>query len=309
MDKKLLSIVIPAYNEASNLEKINQELQKLAATCPQYDFEIILVDDGSADDSINILKSLSQSYPNFFYLQLSRNFGHQNALRAGLDHAKGQAVISMDADLQHPPMVVPQMIALWEQGAQVVYSLRTYPKETKKSKILSSKYFYKIMNLISDVKLEEGSSDFRLLDRKALEALSSCTEHEIFFRGLVKWLGFRQETVAFEAAERYSGQSKYNFKKMIKFALTGITSFSTKPLYLATYLGFIFSGLSLLYIPYIIYAFATGSQISGWASLLITVVFFGGLQLIILGIIGIYLGKIFIQTKNRPSYLVADSHL
>ena len=268
-----------------------------------------MVNDGSHDSSLLVLQQLAKEDNRVKYLSFSRNFGHQLAVKAGLDHAFAPAVISMDADLQHPPALIPTLIRKWEEGAQVVATLRTYPEEISKKKRKSSQQFYKLLNLLSDIEIKEGSADFRLLDQAVVEVIRHMRENEPFLRGMVPWVGFTQVYVPYTAQARYAGETKYTLKKMFQLALSGVTSFSVKPLYFAVFLGFFFSLLSVLYIPYVIYSFLNGSEISGWASLIMTIVFFGGLQLIILGIIGVYIGKIFMQTKERPVYIIQEKHL
>ena len=268
-----------------------------------------MVNDGSHDSSLLVLQQLAKEDNRVKYLSFSRNFGHQLAVKAGLDHAFAPAVISMDADLQHPPALIPTLIHKWEEGAQVVATLRTYPEEISKKKRKSSQQFYKLLNLLSDIEIKEGSADFRLLDQAVVEVIRHMRENEPFLRGMVPWVGFTQVYVPYTAQARYAGETKYTIKKMFQLALSGVTSFSVKPLYFAVFLGFFFSLLSVLYVPYVIYSFLNGSEISGWASLIMTIVFFGGLQLIILGIIGVYIGKIFTQTKERPAYIIQEKHL
>ena len=243
------------------------------------------------------------------YLSFSRNFGHQLAVKAGLDYADAPAVISMDGDMQHPPTLIPTLVHKWEEGVQVVATLHTYPTEISKKKRKSSQQFYKLLNLLSDIEIKEGSADFRLLDQSVVEVIRQMKENEPFLRGIVPWVGFNQVYIPYTAQARYSGETKYTLKKMFQLALSGVTSFSVKPLYFAVFLGFFFSLLSVLYVPYVIYSFLNGSEISGWASLIMTIVFFGGLQLIILGIIGVYIGKIFKQTKERPAYIIQEKYL
>jgi len=305
---KKISIVIPAYNEEGNLSLIHSEIKKVFLSLPDYDYEIIFVNDGSRDSTQQTLEEISKNCSKLKYLEFSRNFGHQNAVKAGMDFSDGNAVISMDADMQHPPAMIPAMIKKWEEGNDVVYTIRKYSKNISFFKRKTSDFFYHLLSSLSDVELEKGSSDFRLLDASVIEAIRKTGETDIFLRGLVKWVGFKQISIDFVAADRFSGNSKYNLAKMIKFAFTGITAFSVKPLYLAAYLGFFFSFLSLLYIPYVIYAFINKTEISGWASILMTVVFFGGIQLIILGILGSYMGKIFKQIKDRPNYIIRSKN-
>lgn len=302
---KKVSIVIPAYNEEGNLEPIYQRIKQVFLELEYYSFEIIFVNDGSRDATQERLESLSEQFSEIKYIEFSRNFGHQPAVKAGIDLATGNVVISMDGDLQHPPELIPKMLKKWEKGYDIVYTIRTYPKQISYFKRKTSELFYNFLSKISDIDLTNGGgSDFRLIDSSVVEVMRNLKEDDLFLRGLTSWMGFKQTGIEFVAGERFSGQSSYDLKRMLKFAFTGITSFSVKPLYLATYLGFIFSGLSLLYIPYVIYAFVSGTEISGWASLIMTIVFFGGVQLIILGILGIYLGKIFKQVKERPHYII-----
>ena len=306
---KKISIVIPAYNEDGNLHVIREKIDEVFVDLKNdYQYEIIFVNDGSRDNTQKTIEELAITFPEVKFIEFSRNFGHQLAVKAGIDLAEGNAVISMDADLQHPPRFIPEFIKRWEEGYDLVYTIRTYPKEISAFKKKTSDYFYKIMSHLSDVELEKGSSDFRLMDRKVADTIKEMNESDVFLRGMVKWMGFSQTAIHFDADPRFSGESKYDFKKMMKFAFTGITSFSVKPLYVAAYMGFFFSSLSLLYIPYVIFAFINKTEISGWASLISTIVFFGGIQLILIGILGIYMGKIFKQIKGRPNYIIKSKN-
>lgn len=306
--KKLVSVVIPAHNEESNILVIINRLEKVFSFL-HYDFEIILVDDGSRDHTLSVFKTLANKCEHLFYIEFSRNFGHQPALKAGLDRAKGDCVISLDADLQHPPELIAKMLEKWEEGNEIVYTRRLEDKSLSYRKRKTSTYFYKLMNALSDVELEAGTADFRLLDKKVVDIFREFNETEPFIRGLVKWMGFKQFAIDYIPDKRFSGTSKYSIARMRKLALHGVTSLSVRPLHTAVYLGFSFSFLSLLYVPYVIHAFYVHKEISGWASLIMTVVFFGGLQLIILGIIGIYIGKMFMQVKKRPNYIISSTNL
>jgi glycosyltransferase involved in cell wall biosynthesis len=305
---KLVSLIIPAYNEADNIEKICSEIHLIFKVLP-YDYEIIFIADGCTDNTLHVIHNLASIGERIFYIEFSRNFGHQLALKAGLDYASGDCVISMDCDLQHPPELIPVLIAKWEEGYEVVYTVRNEDKNLPLGKRLTSRLFYTTLSRLSDVNLESGAADFRLLDSKVVAVIRNFTENEPFLRGLFKWIGFKQYAIHYDPASRFAGSSKYSVKKMIRFALQGVTSFSVRPLYGAIYLGFAFSVLSVMYIPYVIMAFASGSEVSGWASTIMTIVFFGGLQLIILGIIGIYIGKMFIQSKRRPNYIIRSTNL
>lgn len=303
-----MSIIIPAFNEADNIPVICSKIVSVFEDLP-YEYEIILVADGCTDSSLEVINLLIKANTNIFYIEFSRNFGHQLALKAGLDHASGDCAISLDCDMQHPPELIPKLLAKWEEGYEVVYTIREEDKKLPLIKRITSRLFYKTLNSLSDVELETGSADFRLLDKKVVSVIRNFNETEPFLRGLFKWVGFKQFAIKFEPVARYSGDSKYSIRKMLKFALQGVTSFSVKPLYGAIYLGFGFSLLSILYIPYIVHAFYTGKGVSGWASTIMTLVFFGGLQLIILGIIGIYIGKMFMQVKTRPNYIIRSTNI
>lgn len=306
---KKVSIVVPAFNEGKNIPLLVERMNQVFKNLP-YQYELLFVNDGSSDDTQNILSALSQTHPQVQYIEFSRNFGKDLALKAGIDLSKSDALITIDADLQHPPELIPQMLERWKEGYEVIYAYRkeSNPHYSWFNKI-ASRSFYHFINRLSDIDIENGVSDFRLLDRKVISTLKSVSEFEIFLRGMVKWVGFKQLGIAYTPAERIHGASTYSTKALIKLALQGITSFSIKPLYTAVYLGFLFSFLSLLYIPYVIYSFYVGAEVHGWASVIMTVVFFGGLQLIILGVIGIYIGKLFLQSKQRPNYIIRNTSL
>ena len=307
---KKISIVIPAHNEEGNIFLIHQRIKKVFSELQNYHFEIIFVNDGSRDQTQAKIEELASQFEEVKFIEFSRNFGHQPAVKAGIDRSNANAVISMDADLQHPPELIPDMIKKWEEGFDIVYTIRTYPKEISAFKRKTSSLYYKFLSKISDVNLREGGgSDFRLMDSSVVDVVRNMNESDIFLRGLSNWMGFRQTGIHFTAGERAFGESSYNLQKMMRFAFTGITAFSVKPLYLAAYLGFIFSAIAVLgYGIYVIHSFVSGTEISGWASLIMTVVFFCVLQLIILGIIGIYLGKIFKQVKERPNYIIRSKN-
>ncbi len=307
MNKKV-SILIPVHNEEGNVNAIAAALGEVLSSSA-YQYEIIFVDDGSSDNSLNEIKALARQEKHIFYISFSKNFGHQNALKAGFDLVTGDCLISMDGDMQHPPSLIPEMLQKWEEGYEIVYTIRKDHKEVPMLKQRTSEMFYNVMNRLSDIELESGTADFRLMDKSVIKVARNLKETDLFWRGLVKWIGFKQIGIEYEPADRQKGKSKYTFKRMVQLALAGITSFSIKPLNLAIYLGLLFSVLSLLYIPYVLFSIYFGHTISGWASLIITIVFFGGLQLMILGIMGLYIGKMFMQTKERPHYIVKESNL
>jgi dolichol-phosphate mannosyltransferase len=223
--------------------------------------------------------------------------------------SNADAVISMDGDMQHPPTLIPDLIKKWEEGNDIVYTIRKDQKELPMLKRKASNIFYSVLNKLSSIELEKGTADFRLIDKKVIDVLRDIKEYDLFWRGLVKWLGFNQVSIEYVPAERATGKSKYTLKKMMELALKGITSFSTKPLSIAIYIGFISSFISILYLPYALFSFYSGHVISGWTSVIVTIAFFGGIQLMILGIIGIYLGKLFMQSKNRPHYIISESNI
>lgn len=282
------------------------ELYKQLTKYLKDDYEVIYVDDGSNDATLKNLMALSDKHKSVQYISFSRNFGHQAALRAGLAYAHGDAVISMDADLQHPPEMLPEMIAKWREGFEVVYTIRKDTAKTGLLKRVTSSIFYKITNFLSGLKIEEGAADFRLLDRKVVDVINSQREADIFLRGYISWLGFKQIGLPYVPAERFSGTSKYTFKKMFKLATSGMTQFSTKPLKLAFTLAFIAFLISVGYVLYAIITALHGSTVSGWLSLVILIVFLQGVQFLVLGLLGEYLGRTFMQTKNRPEYVIAE---
>jgi glycosyltransferase involved in cell wall biosynthesis len=305
---KLVEIVIPAHNEEYNIPVIYSAISAALAET-NYSFKVLFVDDGSTDGTLHSIQDLSSHHDNVFYISLSRNFGHQNALKAGLDASSADIVVMMDADMQHPPSLIPSLLKAHEEGFDVVYTVRKDNEHISFVKKHTAKMFYSLMNYLSEIEIEPGSADFRLMNRKTLDALLLMPDQEIFYRGLVKWIGFKQTKIEYEPQARHTGVTKYSTKKMLRFAITGIATFSNKPLYFAAYMGFTFAILSVLYIPYIIYAFYSGTEVHGWASIVATLAFFGGIILMMLGIVGIYLGKLFEQSKNRPQYLVKAAKL
>ncbi len=305
-----ISVVVPTFNEEGNIDVLYYQVKDVLENIGINSFEIIFVNDGSNDGSLEKVKQLNLQDHRVKYVHFSRNFGHQNALKAGLDHASGQAVISMDADMQHPPSLIPEMIQKWREGIAIVYTIRKDTKELPFLKKTTSKLFYKLVNSIADTKMEEGAADFRLLDRKVVDVIKSYNESNLFIRGLIPSLGFKQIGIPYVPNERFSGTTKYSFSKMVKFALTGITSSSAKPLYFSIYLGLFFAAIAFVYALYAIYvAIFTNEAIQGWTSIIASILFIGGIQLIMIGIIGIYLGKLFTQSKNRPNYIVEDKNV
>jgi dolichol-phosphate mannosyltransferase len=305
--RPVLSVVAPVFNEEPILPELYRRLRETLDAIGEP-WEILLVNDGSRDRSLDIMRELHRQDERVRVISFSRNFGHQIAITAGLDYAQGDAVVIIDADLQDPPAVIAQMVAKWREGYEVVYAVRAQRKGESWFKLFTAHWFYRLINRITGVRIPVDTGDFRLMDRRAVEAMRSLREHHRFMRGLSAWIGFRQTGVEYVREERYAGQTKYPFRKMLRFALDGITAFSYLPLQLATYLGFIIAGLSLVGIVATIILRLSGSQaFYGQASTLVMVMFLGGIQLISLGIIGEYLGRIYDEVKRRPLYLVQET--
>jgi polyisoprenyl-phosphate glycosyltransferase len=300
-----ISVVIPIMNEEGNIELLLEKLTGAMEKFPNY--ELLFVDDGSGDNTLNILKEKRKQNDRIHYLSFSRNFGHQNALRAGLDFATGDCVISMDGDLQHPPELIPKLVEKWQEGCEVVYTVRKDDPKLPYLKRKTAGIFYGMMNRFSDIEIEKGAADFRLLDRSVVEIMKNIKESNLFMRGMVSWLGFRQCGIEYMPEKRYWGKTKYTFKKMFKFAIDGITSFSIKPLRVSTMLGYSMALLAFLYGLYAIFVkIFTNDTVSGWTSLLAGIFFIGGIQMIMIGILGEYIGKLFIESKKRPNYIIRE---
>lgn len=299
-----ISVILPAFNEQDNLQVITD---KLIVILKDLDYEIIFVDDGSQDDTLNILKGLSSTNPRINFLSFSRNFGHQSALKAGLDHATGDCLVFMDCDLQHPPELLSQMLDLWEKGQEVIYTIRQDNNRTPFLKRKTADLFYRLLNFLSDIPIAQGRADFFLIDRKVANVLKNYDETPLFFRGMIPWIGFKQTGIPYTPNERFAGSTKYSLKRMFEFAIDGITSFSIKPLRISIFCGAFLSLGAFIYLMVIIYArLFTNHTVSGWASILACVLLLGGIQLVILGIIGEYLGKLFINAKKRPNYIIRE---
>jgi len=298
-----LSIVIPSFNEEGNIAQLYQQIQQAVG---EMDYECIFVDDGSSDQTFEEIRKIAQKDARVHGISFSRNFGHQTALSAGLQAAKGDLVVMMDADGQHPPKVINELLEEQKKGFEIVNTQRLDTADAGAAKKLSSKWYYKILNLLSDVRIEPASSDFRLMTRKAVDAFLQFEEKERFTRGLVSWMGFSQSIIQYIAPERMSGESKYTLGKMIRFAFVGITSFSSKPLKFSIYAGIFSLIFGILYTIYIITVYVKGDTITGWASMMIVILFLGGIQLLSLGIIGEYIAGIFNESKKRPLYFIKD---
>ena len=300
------SVVIPVYNEELVIQESYRRI-KAVMDKTNESYELIFVNDGSRDRTEQIISDLCETDTQVKLISFSRNFGHQTAITAGMDLSSGQAVVVIDADLQDPPKVILEMIEKWKEGFDVVYGRRVKRKGETFFKKLTAKFFYRILKSLTDVEIPVDTGDFRLIDRKVCDVLSSLTEKNRYVRGLVSWAGFRQTAVTFHRQERFAGETKYPFKKMVKFAIDGITTFSYKPLKIATYLGFFLSFMSFLYLLVVIWLkLFTDWTVSGWASILSVSLFFNGIVLIMLGIIGEYIGRIYDETKNRPLYIISE---
>jgi len=302
--KAMISIVVPVFNERETILELYARIRHVTQAA-EMNCEILFVNDGSTDQSEEILLNLCRKDQSVKVLELSRNFGHQIAIAAGLDYAQGDAVITMDADLQHPPELIPELVKKWTEDFDVIYTCRRTTQGVGPFKILTSRFFYSLINRLSDVTIPAGAADFRLLDRKVVEVFRTFRERSLFVRGLIAWMGYRQTAILYEAGNRYGGKSKYSFGRMLRLFADGITSFSSVPLYLSALFGAIISAFSFVYAGYAIYArLFTGSVVEGWTSVLVMVSFIGGIQLITLGILGLYLGRIYNEVKGRPRYLL-----
>jgi polyisoprenyl-phosphate glycosyltransferase len=300
----MVSIVVPVFNEEENVPELHRRVSA-AMKYMNLSFELIFVDDGSTDRSLDIMLEISEKDKNVKIIQLSRNFGHQVAIIAGIDHAYGEAVIMMDSDLQHPPELIEKLIEKWQEGYDVVYTCRDQTPDVSRFKKLTSYCFYMLVNYLAEVNISPGTADFRLLDRNVIESLRTFGERSIFLRGIINWVGYRQAAIRYRAAARYSGESKYFFLRMVRFALHGITSFSSIPLYISAFLGMIISFCSFLYAGMVIYMrLFTDRVVEGWTSVMVALLFLGGIHLITLGIQGIYLGQVYKEVKGRPRYLI-----
>lgn len=300
-----MCIVAPCHDEAAGLRKFYDELTQTLEQLPGCRWQIVLVDDGSRDTTPQILEGLAGEDPAIRVVSLSRNFGHQIALTAGLDAASGDAVVMMDADLQHPPALIPEMVERWKQGADIVSAIRQTTRGASWWKRASSGLFYRLINLLSDTYVVPGAADFCLLSRRAHQALIGVRERQRFLRGIISWIGFNRTFVSFEAPPRYAGQSSYSLAKMVRLAMAAVVSFSSAPLRMATRLGLLISTAGFLYLAYILFArIVLRSTVEGWTSLMSVVLILGGVQLIFMGVLGEYLAVVYEEAKQRPLYVL-----
>lgn len=307
MSTPLISIITPIFNEAKSIPELYRRVSQVMESSG-HSWELIMVDDGSTDGSANLIRQLVSQDRHLRPVIFARNFGHQLAVTAGLDYARGKAIVIMDADLQDPPEVVLELIAKWQEGYEVVYAVRAHREGETAFKLLTASLFYRLIARMTDVKIPMDTGDFRLLDRKVVDVLNRMRERHRFLRGMSVWVGFKQTGVEYSRAARFAGETKYPFKKMFKFAWDAVTSFSFLPLQVATYLGFISAGLSILAIPIVAIMRMSGQlAFAGQATTLVAVLFLGGVQLISLGILGEYVGRLYDEARGRPLYIVRDA--
>ena len=303
---KKISFVVPVFNEEENIHEFHRRLTQVMAPLP-YDYEILFIDDGSRDRTSLLIREQAEKDPHVQGYVFARNFGHQLALTCGLDQSTGDAVISMDGDLQHPPEMVPDLLKKWEEGYEIVQTVRKSTEDATWFKSITSRLYYKLINSMSEVRITPGGSDFRLMDRKAVDALNRFRERARFIRGMVNNLGFRYTTLEFVAPPRFAGHSKFSLRKMLRFALDGITAFSRVPLRLALYVGCIAGLGSILLIGHVIYVkYIVQDAVPGWTTLAAAEFFLGGVELIGIGIVGEYVGRIFDEVKQRPLYIIRE---
>lgn len=301
---KLISIVVPVYNEQENIEVFHQAIQK-AFHALEYRYELIFVDDGSKDASAYILNNLTEQDNNVKLIMLSRNFGHQTALTCGLDNADGDAVVTMDGDMQHPPLMIPVLLKNWEEGYELVQTVRLSTEDAGIFKKITSKAYYKLINMLAQVPVVEGGSDFRLMDKKVVQAFRLYRERGRFIRGLVGMLGFKHTQIEFIAPARFAGVSKFSLSKMLHFALDGITSLSTVPLRISFYCGIVLGFMSMIMTAHVLYIkLFTNEAVAGWSTLAASTFFIGGMQLMGIGVLGEYIARVFLEVKQRPLYVI-----
>ena len=303
---RLLSVVVPVYNESAVLDAFYARATAAFSNIPGFDYEIVFVDDGSADASFRQLTDFARRDPRIRIVKFSRNFGHQIAITAGVDHTKGDCVVVIDADLQDPPEVVGRMIDQWRAGYDVVYGVRETRDGESTMKLATAALFYRLLTRLTSFEIPTDVGDFRLMSRRAVVELSRLREKDRFVRGLVSWIGFKQTGVTYQRDKRAAGETKYPYRKMIRFALDGITSFSTMPLRIATWTGYVSALLAILYLVYVLIMRMLGHTVEGWATIMVAMLFLGSVQLICLGILGEYLGRVFNEVKPRPMYVIEE---
>lgn len=303
---KKISIVIPMYNEQDVAKECYRRINSVLIDLDRYSSEIIMIDDGSKDKTLDIIEKIAQTDKKLKVISFSRNFGHQAAVTAGLKETTGDAVIIIDADMQDPPELIKDMINLWEEGNEVIYAVRKKRRGESIFKVLSAKMFYKVLYSLSDVEIPKDTGDFRLVDRKVVDVINSLPEHNKYLRGLFSWVGFKQKPLKYNREERFAGKTKYPFKKMLKLAYDGIISFSNKPLKLIGGIGLLSLLISFIILVYTIcsYVFNWNNLVPGWASIMVSISFFAGVQLISIWIMSEYISRIYDESRNRPEYII-----
>lgn len=304
-----VSVVIPMYYEEEVAEECYKRVKNVLISLKDYEHEILFVNDGSKDKTLEILESIAEKDKQVKVISFSRNFGHQCAVTAGLQYVTGDAIVVIDADLQDPPELIPDMLTLWKQGNEVIYAKRKTREGESKFKLLTAKMFYRILNGLSDVEIPADTGDFRLVDREVVDVINSMPEHNKFLRGLFSWVGFKQQPFEYERKERFAGKTKYPLKKMLKLASDGIISFSTKPLKIVGGLGIITIIISILLLLYSVmsYIFNLNQLTPGWTSIMVAITLFSGVQLLSIWIISEYLARIYDESKKRPQYIISKT--
>ena len=306
---KTISILIPAYNEEAVLDKLFVRLSNLANQVKNYQFEFLFVNDGSKDKTLDIIKDYAEKDPRVSYINFSRNFGKEIGMIAGFDYVKGDATVVIDADLQDPPELIPEMIKLWEEGYDDVYAKRRSREGETWFKKFTSKMYYRTLQSVTRIPIQEDTGDFRLLDRRVVEALKQFRESQRNTKAMFSWVGFHKKEILYDRDPRAAGETKWNYKKLVDLAIDGITSFTTAPLRISTYVGILVSIFAFIYLLYlVIRTVFFGSDLAGYPSMMAVILFLGGVQLVSLGIIGEYIGRIFNETKQRPLYLIEEYH-
>jgi len=307
--RKKISLLIPVYNEQEVLRHLYERLSKLAGEVTQYDFEFLFINDGSRDNTLEMLKTYAETDKRIAYLNLSRNFGKETAMIAGLDHVTGDATVIIDADLQDPPELIPRMITYWEEGYDDVYARRKSRAGESWFKKITSEVFYKILQKSTSIPIQQDTGDFRLLSKRCVEALTQFRESQRYTKGMFSWIGYKKKEILYDRDPRAAGETKWNYSKLTNFAIDGITSFTTAPLRISSVFGILVSLAAFIYILYlVIRTIFFGTDLAGYPSMMAVILFLGGIQLLSLGVIGEYIGRIFNETKNRPLYLIEEYH-
>ena len=306
MEKKVISVVIPMYYEEDVVNECYNKLKKELDKLNNFDYELIVVNDGSKDKTLEILENLAINDSKLKVISFSRNFGHQAAVTAGLKETKGDVVVIIDADLQDPPELIAEMLKLWEDGNDVIYAKRKVRKGESKFKLYTAKVFYKILNALSDIEIPKDTGDFRMADRKVIDVINSLPEHNKFLRGLFSWVGYKQIPIEYERKERYAGKTKYPFRKMLKLAIDGIIGFSSKPLKIIGGIGMLSIMISFAVLIYSIlsYIFNWNNLMPGWTSIMVSITFFAGVQLLSIWMMSEYISRIYDESKKRPQYVI-----